>query len=194
VSSSQTDKPTDGELVRRARDGDASAFGFLVRRYQRPAYAVALSVLGRHEDAEDAAQEAFLVAIERLEECRNPDRFGGWLLTIVRNRSKNLIRRESLRETDQVPPAARSKAPMPDQVTETAELRRRLEEAMSCLPEVQREIVLLHDLEGWKHREIADRLELPSGTVRSHLHFARKTLRDALRNVSDEPPAKRNAR
>jgi len=194
VSSPQTDKPTDGDLVRRARDGDANAFGALVRRYQRPAYAVALSVLGRHEDAEDAAQEAFLVAIERLEECRNPDRFGGWLLTIVRNRSKNLIRRESLRETDQVPPAARSRAPTPDQVTETAELRRRLEEAMACLPEVQREIVLLHDLEGWKHREIADRLELPSGTVRSHLHFARKALRDALRNVPDEPPAKRNAR
>ena len=82
----------------------------------------------------------------------------------------------------------------PDQVTETAELRGRLEEAMAGLPEVQREIVLLHDLEGWKHREIADRLELPSGTVRSHLHFARKALRDALRNVPDEPPAKRNAR
>ena len=72
------DTPTDGDLVRRAREGDEFAFGQLVERYQRPAYAVAMSVLGRHEDAEDAAQESFLVALTRLEECRNPDRFGGW--------------------------------------------------------------------------------------------------------------------
>lgn len=170
------------------------AFGLLVRRYQRPAYAVALSVVGRHEDAEDAAQEAFLVALERLDECRNPDRFGGWLLTIVRNRSKNLIRRETLRDTDEVPPGARSKIPMPDRVTEMSELRGLLEEAMQDLPEVQREIVMLHDLEGWKHREIAERLDLPPGTVRSHLHFARKALRKALQDLPGAPRAKRKAR
>ena len=171
---------SDGELVRRALKGDERAFGQLVEHYQRPAYAVAYSVTGRHEDAEDAAQESFLVALERLEECRNPDRFGGWLMTIVRNRSKNLIRRESLRDTDQVPPGARSRAPTPDRVAEVLQIREMLEQALSELPEVQRQIVLLHDLEGWKHREIAERLELPSGTVRSHLHFARKALRKAL--------------
>jgi RNA polymerase sigma-70 factor (ECF subfamily) len=193
VSSDHTESPTDGELVRRARKGDEVAFGSLVERYQRAAYAVALSVVGRHEDAEDAAQEAFLVALDRIDECRNPDRFAGWLMTIVRNRSKNLIRRESLRETDQVPPGARSRAPTPDRVTETRELRRTLELALSGLPEVQRQIVLLHDLEGWKHREIAERLELPSGTVRSHLHFARKALREALQDVPGVPEILRNA-
>ena len=138
---------------------------------------------GRHEDAEDAAQEAFLVALDRLEECRSPERFGGWLMTIVRNRSKNLVRREALRETDEVPPGARSRIPTPDRVAETAELRAQLRAALMDLPEMQRQIVLLHDLEGWKHREIADRLDLPCGTVRSHLHFARKALRTALRQV-----------
>jgi RNA polymerase sigma-70 factor (ECF subfamily) len=59
-------------------------------------------------------------------------------------------------------------------------LRERLEAAVATLPSIQREIVLLHDLEGWKHREIAERLDIPSGTVRSHLHFARKALRIAL--------------
>jgi RNA polymerase sigma-70 factor (ECF subfamily) len=175
-----SDTPSDGELVQRARRGDEHAFGLLVERYQRPAYAVALSVTGRHEDAQDAAQESFLVALARLDECRSPDRFGGWFMTIVRNRSKNLIRRESLRETDEVPIGARSRTPTPDSVTEASELRTLLEAALRELPEVQRQIVLLHDLEGWKHREIADRLDLPSGTVRSHLHFARKALRDAL--------------
>ena len=183
MSLKKSDRPTDGELVYRARRGDEFAFGLLVERYQRPAYAVALSVTGRHEDAEDAAQESFLVALDRLEECRSPERFGGWLMTIVRNRSKNLIRRESLRETDQVPPAARSLVPTPDKMAEAAELRGLLEAALKELPEVQRQIVLLHDLEGWKHREIAERLDLPSGTVRSHLHFARKALRQGLQSV-----------
>lgn len=180
-----SESPTDGELVGLARRGSAAAFGQLVERYQRPAYAVALSVTGRHEDAEDAAQEAFLVALDRLDECRSPERFGGWLMTIVRNRSKNLVRREALRETDEVPAGARSSIPTPDRVAETTELRALLREALVGLPELQRQIVLLHDLEGWKHREIADRLDLPCGTVRSHLHFARKTLRRALQRVPD---------
>jgi RNA polymerase sigma-70 factor (ECF subfamily) len=81
-----SETPSDSDLVRRARKGDEIAFGWLVERYQRPAYAVALSVTGRHEDAEDAAQESFLVALDRLDECRSPERFGGWLMTIVRNR------------------------------------------------------------------------------------------------------------
>ena len=179
--------PTDGELVRRARRGDELAFCNLVERYQRPAYAVALSVTGRHEDAQDAAQESFLVALARLEECRSPERFGGWLMTIVRNRSKNLVRRESLRATDEVPPGTRSRVPTPDKIAETNELRGLLKKALMDLPEVQRQIVLLHDLEGWKHREIADRLDLPCGTVRSHLHFARKALRNALECVPGVP-------
>jgi RNA polymerase sigma-70 factor (ECF subfamily) len=179
--------PADGELVRKARAGDDQAFCTLVERYQRPAYAVALSVTGRHEDAQDAAQESFLVALSRLEECRSPERFGGWLMTIVRNRSKNLVRRESLRATDEVPPGTRSRVPTPDRLTETRELRGLLKRALMDLPEVQRHIVLLHDLEGWKHREIADRLDLPCGTVRSHLHFARKALRNALKAVPGVP-------
>lgn len=172
--------PDDGELVRRARRGDERAFGLLVQKYGRAAYAVAYSVTGRHEDAEDAAQESFLVALERLEECRSPERFAGWLMTIVRNRSRNLVRRESLRETDPVPLSASSRTPTPERETERVELQEVLRDALNGLSEVQREIVLLHDLEGWKHREIADRLGLPSGTVRSHLHFARKALRKAL--------------
>lgn len=172
-----SETPSDSELVRRARKGEEIAFGLLVKRYQRPAYAVAMSVTGRHEDAEDAAQESFLVALDRLDECRSPERFGGWLMTIVRNRSKNLVRRESLREMDELPPGTRSRVPTPDRIAETAELRGMLRVALQELPEVQRQVVLLHDLEGWKHREIAERLDLPCGTVRSHLHFARKALR-----------------
>ncbi len=180
MSLTATEEPGDGELVHRARKGEELAFSLLVERYQRAAYAVALSVTGRHEDAEDAAQEGFMVALKRLDECRNPERFAGWLMTIVRNRARNLVRRESLRETDQLPEGTRSKVPTPDRIAETIELRDMLRAALAALPDVQQQIVMWHDVEGWKHREIAERLQLPSGTVRSHLHFARKALRDAL--------------
>ena len=171
---------TDSELVERTRRGDEDAFGVLVERYMRASYAVAFSVTGRHEDAQDAAQESLLVALQRLDECRSPEKFGGWLMTIVRNRARNLVRREVLRDTDQVPESARSRSPTPDRELEATELRENLSTALGELSEIQRQIVLLHDLEGWKHREIAERLDLPSGTVRSHLHFARKALRSAL--------------
>ena len=182
-----TDYPNDSELVLRARGGEELALSMLIERYQKPAYALALSVTGRHEDAEDVAQESFLVALEQLDECRSPERFAGWFMTIVRNRSRNLIRRESLRETSDLPRGTRSRIPTPDKIAETSELRGILQQAIASLPEVQQQVVLLHDLEGWKHREIAEQLGLPSGTVRSHLHFARKALKGALARMPGGP-------
>ena len=118
-----------------------------------------------------------MVALARLDDCRTPDRFAGWLLTIVRNRARNLVRREVLRDTDMLPETTASRGRTPEKAAEHAELQERLGTALRRLSEVQREIVLLHDLEGWRHREIAEHLGIPSGTVRSHLHFARKSLR-----------------
>ena len=170
-------KLSDADLVALARSGDGEAFGELVRRYQRPAYSVALAITGNHHDAEDVAQESFVVALERLDDCRNPDRFVGWLLSTVRNRARNLVRREKVRLAGPIPPDARTDVPSPARAAQTAALRGKLEEALETLSEVQREVLLLHDLEGWKHNEIAERLSIPAGTVRSHLHFARKALR-----------------
>ncbi len=182
---------SDEYLVRRAQAGDSQAFGALVGRYMRAAYAVSLSVTGCHNDAEDAAQEGFMVALERLDDCKAPDRFAGWLLTIVRNRARNLVRREVLRDTDAVPETAAARGRTPEKAAEHAELQERLGTALRRLPEVQREVVLLHDLEGWRHREIAEHLGIPSGTVRSHLHFARKSLRrdaDLAQLVTEHGP------
>ena len=179
------DEQEDAVLVAAARDGNADAFAQLVQRYRRAAYAVALGIIGRHEDAEDAAQEAFLVALERLDACRDTERFAGWFMTIVRTRSLNLVRRESRRVGEPLPLRIGSDEPGPHRVAAQGDLRRRLSGALLELTEVQRQVVLLHDLEGWRHREIADRLELPSGTVRSHLHFARRRLRELLRPASE---------
>jgi RNA polymerase sigma-70 factor (ECF subfamily) len=171
---------TDAELVLRVRRGNRDAAGRLVERYLRACRAVALAVTGTEPDAEDVCQEAFVVAIERIDECREPERFAGWLLQIVRNRARNHVRRESVRRTLPLDPGTPGTGISPAEATEQDELRRRLQAALARLPEQYREVVLLHDLEGWTHREMAERLGLPAGTVRSHLHHARRLMRELL--------------
>lgn len=179
---------SDGELVQAVRAGRTQAFGVLVTRYMRPAYLVALSVTGSQEDAEDVAQEAFLVALKRLDDCRDPTRFGGWFLTIVRNRARNLLRRERLRRGEELTPGLTPGRGGPEEDLKRLEIREKLEMGLAGLSEIRREVLLLHDLEGWKHREIAERLGIPDGTVRSHLHFARRHLRNELAEFYRKAP------
>ena len=163
------------ELVKRARRGDQAAFDELVRRHLRAAYAVALAVLARPVDADDVAQDAFIAALERLEDCRDPARFSGWLLRIVRNRALHALDKRKLRDSAGDVDDAGAPALHGDVV-----LRRRLLAALATLTEVQREIVLLHDLDGWTHAELAELLELTETNCRQHLFTARKALRAAL--------------
>jgi RNA polymerase sigma-70 factor (ECF subfamily) len=175
--------PPDALLVERARRGDPAAFETLVRRHYRAAYAVALAVLGDGMDAEDACHDGFLQALERLDQLRRPDRFAGWLLQIVRNRARNLRGYLKVRSTiplDAEIAGADDENDGPAAPVERAELRRELEAALGTLTEVQREVVLLHDMEGWKHREIAEALGLSEGMSRQHLMAARRALRQRL--------------
>jgi RNA polymerase sigma-70 factor, ECF subfamily len=87
----------DAALVERAREGDGAAFEVLVRRYMRPAYAIALGVVKEPADAEDVCQDAFVRALERLDDCE-PARFGAWLLRIVRNRAHSVRRYLGVRD------------------------------------------------------------------------------------------------
>lgn len=172
---------TDSELVAQVRRGDREAAGHLAERYLRACRAVALSIVGEISGAEDVTQDAFVYAIDRIDDCRRPERFGAWLMQIVRNRSRNHLRDGKV---GQMVPldglAAASERASPALEAERGDLRDHLLAALRELPEDRREVVLLHDLEGWTHREIAERMELPAGTVRSHLHHARKRLRDLL--------------
>lgn len=174
---------SDARLVARARAGDAQAFEDLVRRHLRAAHAVALGVLGNPADAEDVSQDAFLAALERLEECRDPERFAAWLLRIVRNKALNARESRSLRTGEPLEPGdsrAWTAADDPARDTERSELRERLLAALAELTPAQREVVLLHDLEGFKHREIAELLGTSEGAARVQLFQARRALRRLL--------------
>jgi RNA polymerase sigma-70 factor, ECF subfamily len=172
---------SDARLVGRAREGDRAAFEILVRRHLGSAYAIALAELAEPRDAEDAVQDSFITALQRLDDCRDPAAFGAWLRQIVRNRARTVRRREKLRQTEDLTAAFKaSSRDDPARDMARAELRDRLQSALGTLTDTQRSVVLLHDLEGYKHREIALELGIPEGTVRSHLFFARRALRDRL--------------
>ena len=171
---------TDEQLVRKALQGDGRAFEALVRRHMKSAYAVAISELADGRDAEDAVQDSFILALERLEDCRDPSAFGPWLRQIVRNRARSVGRRERVRETESLEGVRVALTTDPARDFERAQLKERLESALGTLTEVQRRVVLMHDLEGYKHREIATELGVPEGTVRSHLFLARRALRQLL--------------
>jgi RNA polymerase sigma-70 factor, ECF subfamily len=172
---------TDARLVELARDGGADAFSELVRRHLRSAYLAALAVLVHPQDAEDAAQDAVITALERIEQCRQPEHFGSWLRQIARNRARNVRRSRNLRRVLTLGSALQVPGnENPDRDLRLSGIRNDLLDGLGQVTEVQREVVLLHDLEGWRHREIAEELGLPEGTVRSHLFHARKALRRLL--------------
>ena len=160
-----------------AQKGDQGAFGQLVTRHQRRAYAVARAIVLNHEDAEDAVQEAFLHAYRALDRFRPDQAFGAWLHRIVANAALDLTRRRKVREADELPETVAS--PFRDPA-ESDDLRKKLHDALADLPPRQRAVIVLHDIEGYKHAEIGKTLGIPEGTARSDLHYARARLRDAL--------------
>jgi RNA polymerase sigma-70 factor (ECF subfamily) len=170
----------DRALVERARSGDSGAFEQLVRRHLRAAYAVAYSVLGERSDAEDVCQDAFIAALEQLDTVQ-PDKFVAWLLRIVRNRAISIQRQQQVRRSMPLEWANGAKGREDPAVdAERSALRERLEAALEPLPTKQREVLLLHDLEGWKHREIGELLGMKEGTVRYTLFEARRAVRARL--------------
>jgi RNA polymerase sigma-70 factor (ECF subfamily) len=170
----------DAVLVERACNGDERAFEQLVRRHLRAAFAVAVGVLADAADAEDVCQDAFVTALEQLDTCQ-PDRFAGWLLRIVRNRAISVQRQQRVRRSMPLEWANGAHGrESPEKDAERSALRERLIEAISPLPQRQREVLLLHDLEGWRHREIGEALGIPEGTVRYTLHHARRAVRERL--------------
>ena len=166
-----------GRLVRRARGGETEAFEELVRRHLKAAYAVALAVTGDADDAEDVAQDSFVVALQRLDDCADPDRFSAWLLKIVRNRALNLRRSKSRRAAVGLSEVVVAAASDPARDAERVLLRERLLVEMKSLTELQRQVLMLHDLEGFRHREVAETLGISEVSSRVHLFAARRALK-----------------
>jgi RNA polymerase sigma-70 factor (ECF subfamily) len=169
----------DGALVARARAGDSAAFDTLVRTYMEQAFRVAYRVVGHREDAEDLVQEAFMAAHQYLDSFEMGRPFGPWLIRIVLNRGSNLRRSRTRRSTEPEIDGV-STAPSALLQSERSDTGKILEDALATLSDRQRMIVTLFDVDGLTSTEIGEMMDLAPGTVRWHLHEARRHLRGVL--------------
>ncbi|HXV86616.1 MAG TPA: sigma-70 family RNA polymerase sigma factor [Gemmatimonadales bacterium] len=170
----------DAELAALAHAGNREAFGELVSRYVAQSRRVARAVLRDSADADDAVQDAFLSALKNLGRYDPARPFGPWLLRIVANAATDRLRRRRVRAGEPIGPHLAADEPGPDRLADRSALGEALWAALATLPERQRMAVVLFDVEGYSHREIAEALGVPEGTVRSHVFHARRALRDAL--------------
>jgi len=170
----------DQTAIQRCRAGDKEAFRHLVERYQAEAVGHAIGILGNREDALDAVQEAFIDCFQALDRVDLTRRFYPWFYVILRNRCYKLGSGRKKREV--------SSADETEILAPTASIqpedRMLLERALHELPAEDRELITLRHLDGLSYQELAERLEVPQGTIMSRLHHARKKLRDKLARFS----------
>ncbi len=174
--------PSDQELVMRVRQGEQQAYGDLVRRYQVSVFNLCYRLLGERTLAEDMAQEAFLRGYQRLETFDASRSFGPWIhrvavnlcLTHRKKRTPTLVPLQP--EMD----AASGEPRPPEARAEAHEEARRVRRALRELSDIQRAVIELRHFQGLKYEEIAETLNLPLNTVKSHLRRARKVLAQHL--------------
>ena len=171
---------SDADLAQRAARGDSDAYGELVDRHAAAARRLARTVLQNAEDADDAAQEAFLLAWRHIARYDPARPFAPWLMRIVMNAAADLRRKRRVRTTEEIPVNALSESASPEEDTDRVLFSAQLETALAQLPERQRAAVVLFDAEGYAHADIAEMLGVPEGTVRSDVFHARRALRQAL--------------
>jgi len=173
---------TEAELIERARRGEDSAIHALYRRHAPRVYATIRRLAGDDSLAEDWAQEAWVRAIRALPTFRGESQFSTWLHRIAVNSALH-GRRARLRRTER-------EAPLPVTVSvgatgERTLLRLQLERALERLPERMRQVLVLHDVEGYTHDEIGEALGVNPGTSKSQLFKARARMRELLQAASE---------
>lgn len=182
---------SDQELIAAALARDTAAFGELVSRYQNRLYGALVHMTGSAEDAKDVAQEAFVLAFQKLATFRGDSQFYSWLFRIAMNASVNFRRKnrsmgasiEATKERIGLEPTDPRRDTQPDQPMEQLERQRIVREALAQMTEEFRIPLVMAEMEEMKYEEIADLLKCPIGTVRSRIHRGRAELREKLRRL-----------
>jgi RNA polymerase sigma-70 factor (ECF subfamily) len=187
---------SDADLVARARQGDPAAFGELIDRHRAAVYRAALAALGSPADAEDAAQDAFLLAYRRLGSFRGDASFKTWLLTITwhqavnRRRSLTSVWRRMVAPKTEVEAMANVAAsgPSPEQAAAQDQLRRGVRDAIRALSPKLRDALLLALAGEHTYEEIGVMVGAPVGTIKWRVSEARRLVRKRLdeRGFSDD--------
>ena len=187
------DAADDAAVIERVLAGDVDEYEKLVRRYQTALYRYAVAMILDHDAAADMVQDTFIRAYTNLRRCRDRERFAAWVFQTLRNRCLDYlkdIRRRNVRLDDESPLI--DTAQSPSDIVERKQLQARLREALSTLPEAQREAFVMHYVEDIPYEEMSELLNARVSALKMRVMRARETLSAALRSRQvTEPPAVR---
>ncbi len=169
----------DGDLVAMALGGNPDAFSTLVERYDRAVYHLAYRTLHDVEEARDATQEAFFKAFRSLRTFKPGAKFSTWIFAIAYHACCDRLSRRKRYSNEEMPDRADA-GPGPEQQAIALDEATRLRAAIDALPEKYRTVITLYHLQGRQYEEIAEVLNLPMGTVKTHLFRAKEQLRRLL--------------
>ncbi len=175
--------PSDGDLIARLQETDLDALGVLFERYRNRVYRTALAIVREQAVAEDILQDCFLKVYAHAHRIDTSRPLAPWLYRVTVNLSYTWISRGKNRRTPLDNVMDRLISPMkqaPDQLTEQIELRQNVRKAIGDLSIDQRVVVVLYYLNGLNLQDIAEILDLPVGTIKSRLYYARENLRGKL--------------
>jgi len=170
----------DVDLVRKARSDDQNAFCQLVERYQHYVYRIVYTRIPYREDAEDVTQETFANAFLRIKQIREPHKFKHWLSRIAANTCTDWLRSRRQEREVASPLDVEEPSTLNEQSLQNHTDAQRLEglwDAVNSLPEIHREVVILHYFDGYTYEEISEALDIPVSTVQGRLQMARSRLR-----------------
>lgn len=177
---SQVEAERERELVARAQSGDRAAFAALVRAHQDEVYTLARRLVGDPHLASDVAQETLIRAWRALPRFRGDAKLSTWLYRITVNTAWTHKKRVGRHQTSPIDEYSEVAAPIdsghPEVAGEIQELRGRLRHALDRLSDAQREVVVLKDIYGWSHQEIADSVGITVTAAKVRLHRARARL------------------
>jgi RNA polymerase sigma-70 factor, ECF subfamily len=169
----------EAALISRVQQGDREAFGLLVQNHLQRAYTVAYRVVQHREDAEDMVQEGFVAALKNIDRFELGRPFAPWLHRIIINRALSARRSRAFQMTESLP-EQESRGDSPLTLALRGEIMDRFRASLADLPERQRIVIELHEVDGFSAEEIGDQLGITAGTVRWYIHQARRVLRTAL--------------
>ncbi|MBE6682309.1 MAG: sigma-70 family RNA polymerase sigma factor [Ruminococcaceae bacterium] len=181
--------PEDTLLAYEAADGNDNAFETLVRKYERLVTTCVYSIVGNPDDTSDVSQETFLKVYKSLSSFKGDSEFSTWLYRIAKNTALDFVRRRkqntlsidsSGEEGEGFELPDNNINSSPEKKALENERKEKLYQALAALSDEHREIIILRDLNGYSYEDIADKLEIESGTVKSRISRAREALRKIL--------------
>lgn len=174
------------ELIARLQKRDEAAFEELIRQYEKKVYTLCFRMCGNSEDAEEAAQDAFLALWRGIDRFRQESSLSTWIYRLATNACIDTLRRRKKQsgsvslDDEELFVDAVDTSPQPQETVEYREAQKLLQEGLSALPEEYRKVLILREIEGLSYTEIAESASIELGTVKSRISRGRSLLRNFL--------------